>query len=174
MLLDLCQANDWSKAVKLCRYIKEEYLWAILASISLGMRHIETSEVSLANINSIEKVQFITSIASKPPVVRKGELLLYFKRVDEAEELYLSKGLNYRAIKLNIKLYRWERAVQLVKKLKVHADTLLAYRQRYLQQMGLDETNEIYKQLMKHVGEYSWADVKAKIQADKAKEAAAE
>ena len=56
MLLDLCQANDWSKAVKLCRYIKEEYLWAILASISLGMRHIETSEVSLANINSIEKV----------------------------------------------------------------------------------------------------------------------
>jgi intraflagellar transport protein 80 len=126
MLLDLCAGNEWDKAIKLCRYIKEEFLWAILASISLGRRHIETAEISLANINSIEKVQFITSLANESPIVRKAELLLYFKKIDEAEELYLSKGMNYRAIKLNLKLYRWDRAVQLVKKLKVHADTVLA------------------------------------------------
>ena len=31
----------------------------------------------------------------------------------------------YRAIKMNIKLYRWDRALGLVKKFKTHADTLL-------------------------------------------------
>lgn len=170
MLLDFCSSGEWDKAIKLCRYIKEEFLWAILASISLGMRHTETSEISLANINSIEKVQFITSLSSLPPVVRKAEQLLYFKRIDEAEELYLSKQMYYRAIKMNIKLYRWDRAVQLVKKHKVHADTLLSFRERYLRQMDLDENNDIYKQLKKHVGEYKWEDIQAKIDAEKAKE----
>jgi intraflagellar transport protein 80 len=28
MLLDLCAGNEWDKAIKLCRYIKEEFLWA--------------------------------------------------------------------------------------------------------------------------------------------------
>lgn len=170
MLLELCNNNEWDKAIKLCRYIREEYLWAILACISLGMRHIETSEISLANINSIDKVQFITALASKPPVVRKAELLMYFKKIEEAEELYLSKNLSYRAIMMNIKLYRWDRAVQLVKKLKAHADILLAFRERYLRQMDVDETNETYKQLKKHVGEYKWEDIEEKIAAEKEKE----
>ena len=170
MLLTMCASGEWDRAIKLCRYIKEEYLWAILASISLGMRHIETAEISLANINSIDKVQFIMSLGQKSPIVRKGELLLYFKRADEAEELYLSKGMHYRAIKLNIKLYRWDRAVALVKKLKVHLDTLLAYRERYLRGMDMDETNDIYKQLKAKVGEYKWEDIKARIAAEKAKE----
>lgn len=39
--------------------------------------------------------------------------------------MYLAEKLHYRAIKMNIKLYRWERALSLVKKLKTHADTLL-------------------------------------------------
>jgi intraflagellar transport protein 80 len=76
----------------------------------------------------------------------------------------------YRAIKLNIKLYRWDRAVQLVKKFKVHADTLLAYRDRYLKSMDSDEKKEIFIQLRKHVGEYSWDAIKAKIQEEKAQE----
>jgi intraflagellar transport protein 80 len=170
MLLELCTGNEWDKALKLCRFIKEEYLWAILASISLGMRHLETSEIALANIGSIDKVQFITNLANKPPVVRKAELLMYFKKIDEAEELYLAKGLSYRAIMMNVKLYRWDRAVQLVKKLKAHADILLASRERYLRQMDVDETNEIYKQLKKHVGDYKWEDIEAKIAAEKEKE----
>ena len=183
MLFDFTNSGEWAKALKLCRYLKEEYLWAIFASICLAVRNIENADIALANINSIEKVQFITSLAVLPPVVRpyhsiarsisvvrKAELLIFFKRIDEAEELYLSKGLNYRAIKLNIKLYRWDRAVQLVKKLKVHADTLLSYRERYLRQMDLDETNDIYKQLKKHVGDYKWEDIETKIKAEKEKE----
>ncbi len=39
-------------------------------------------------------------------------------------------GLLWRAIKLNIKLFRWERALALAQQANVHVDTVLWYRQR--------------------------------------------
>ncbi len=39
-------------------------------------------------------------------------------------------GLVYRAIKLNIKLFRWDRALDLAEQHNQHVDTVLWYRQR--------------------------------------------
>jgi intraflagellar transport protein 80 len=33
---------------------------------------------------------------------------------------------------MNIKLYRWDRALELAQNYKVHVDTVVAYRKRYL------------------------------------------
>lgn len=41
-------------------------------------------------------------------------------------------GLVYRAIKLNIKLFRWERALALAQQHRQHVDTVLWYRQRWV------------------------------------------
>lgn len=86
---------------------------------------------------------------------------------------------------MNIKLFRWTRCLQLVKKFKVHADTLLgnlppspqfksnfllAYRERYLKQMNMDETNESFFSLAKHVGEVDWDKIKAAAKEEKARE----
>jgi intraflagellar transport protein 80 len=35
ILLDFCESGKWEKAIKLCRFVKEKTLWAVLASISL-------------------------------------------------------------------------------------------------------------------------------------------
>ncbi|MFO0131818.1 MAG: hypothetical protein ACK52J_04955 [bacterium] len=40
----------------------------------------------------------------------------------------MSSKLFYRAIKLNIKLYRWEKALELALTHKTHVDTVVAYR----------------------------------------------
>lgn len=40
--------------------------------------------------------------------------------------------LVYRAIMMNIRLFRWERALDLAVRNKTHVDTVLAYRQRYM------------------------------------------
>ena len=45
----------------------------------------------------------------------------------------LTARLYYRAIKLNIKLYKWDRALAIAVENKTHVDTVIAYRQRYLQ-----------------------------------------
>jgi len=40
------------------------------------------------------------------------------------------EGFTFRAIKLNIKLFRWDRALELAQQHKQHVDTVLWYRQR--------------------------------------------
>ncbi len=59
----------------------------------------------------------------------------------EAEGVLLQAGLVFRAIKLNIKLFRWERALELALRYKSHVDTVIAHRQRYLQSFGRTEAN---------------------------------
>ena len=40
-------------------------------------------------------------------------LALFFKKPSEAESIYIQAKLYYRAIKMNIKLYKWDRALDL-------------------------------------------------------------
>lgn len=72
---------------------------------------------------------------------------------DEAERILLqaSPPLLYRAVKLNIDLYRWNRALDLAVKQKVHVDTVLAYRQRHLDAFERTESLPKFQQLSKQV-----------------------
>merc|ERR1712166_1654469 len=107
-------------------------------------------------------------LTSEP--ARQAAMLVYQKRIPEAEQILIGARLFYRAIKLNIKLYRWDRALQIAVENKTHVDTVIAYRQRFLQQYNREETNESMKNYARDI-EVEWETVKAKIQADKDKEA---
>jgi intraflagellar transport protein 80 len=84
----------------------------------------------------------------------------------------LQARLYYRAIKLNIKLYRWDKALDIALNNKTHVDTVIAYRQRFLQQYGKEEDNDRFKQYARDI-DVQWETVKVKIKADKDREAAA-
>ena len=60
-------------------------------------------------------------------------------------------GLLYRAIKMNVKLYRWERALDLAQQYKQHIETVLWYRRRYLLAAAGDETIARFKDLTEQV-----------------------
>ena len=62
-----------------------------------------------------------------------------------------SPPLVYRAIKLNIRMFRWQRALQIATSNNVHLDTVLAYRQRYLNDLGRAETDKQFQQYMQKV-----------------------
>jgi intraflagellar transport protein 80 len=81
----------------------------------------------------------------------------------------MSAKLFYRAIKMNIKLYKWDRALEIAVNNKTHVDTVIAYRQRFLEQYGKEETNERFKQYSRDI-EVNWETVKTKINADKKRE----
>jgi len=102
---------------------------------------------------------------------RNAHLALYCKKVNEAEQILLQARLFYRAIKLNIKLYKWERALDIAVQNKTHVDTVIAYRQRFLQELGREEDNEKFKEYAREIS-VDWEAVKAKIKADKDREAA--
>jgi len=54
----------------------------------------------------------------------------------------LQAKLYYRVIKLNIKLYRWDRALEIAVNNKTHVDTVVAYRKRFLEMYKKPENNE--------------------------------
>lgn len=57
---------------------------------------------------------------------------MYRRQPAEAEALLLGAGLVYRAVKLNVKLFRWQRALELAQKHRQHVDTVLLYRSRWV------------------------------------------
>jgi intraflagellar transport protein 80 len=99
----------------------------------------------------VEFIQTIKAIPSEEG--RQAELALFRRHPDEAERILLqaSPPLVYRAIKLNIALYRWSRALDLALKHKVHVETVLAYRQKYLQSFEREEVNQKFLQYFKQV-----------------------
>lgn len=101
--------------------------------MSIYCRELNTVEIALAAIDEADKVQFINYIKELPSEPsRNASLALYCKKYQEAEGILLSARLFYRAIKLNIKLYKWDRALAIAVENRTHVDTVVAYRQRYL------------------------------------------
>ena len=60
-------------------------------------------------------------------------------------------GLVFRAIKLNIKLFNWERALDLATQHKQHQDTVLWYRQQFLKNAKLAESITRFMQMNESV-----------------------
>lgn len=129
MLYEHVDKQDFEKAIRMCRFVKEHTLWACLAAMSIYCRELNTVEIALAAIDEADKVQFINYIKELPSEPSKNAALcLYQKKFAEAEQILLNARLYYRAIKLNIKMYKWDRALEIAQQNRTHIDTVIAYR----------------------------------------------
>ncbi|EGR33781.1 intraflagellar transport protein, putative [Ichthyophthirius multifiliis] len=170
ILFDFCEKNKWEKAIKLCRFVKEQSLWACLAAVSLHSRELNTAEIALASIEAADKVKYIEYINELPSEISKqAALSVYFHKNTEAEQSLLKNKLFYRAIKLNIKLYKWERALELAVQNNVYVDMVIGYRKKYLEQVKKEETLKKFQQYQDKV-EINWQQIKEKIKQEKEKE----
>lgn len=105
-------SGKWEGAVRLCRFLKQDPLWASLAAMALNSKQLATAELSLSSLREVAKAQYISKIKKIPSSEgRLAELSVLRGEVEEAEKILLQAQppLVYRAIKLNIKLFRWER-----------------------------------------------------------------
>lgn len=168
--------SKWEDAIRLCRFVKtstaneDQTLWACLAAMAVASKDMKTAEIAYASIGEIDKVQYISSIKDLPSKEsRLAHILLFSGNVQEAETLLLQAGLIYQAIQVNINLYNWERALELAVKHKTHVDTVLAYRQKFLDDFGRKETNQRFLQYAEGL-EVNWDKIKAKIELEIAKE----
>mmetsp|Transcript_9747 Transcript_9747/g.36287 ORF Transcript_9747/g.36287 Transcript_9747/m.36287 type:complete len:855 (-) Transcript_9747:37-2601(-) len=161
-LYQLQQEEKWSSAIRLCRFVREYTLWACLAGMSIKAGHLQTAEVALATLEEVDKLEYITSISRlKNEEAKSAELALYQRRPQEAESILLQAGLIYRAIKMNILRYDWDRAFEIATRHKVHVDTLLAYRSQYNELYHDGE--ELDKKFMQiRDVEWDWETVKQK------------
>jgi len=90
MLYEYVDRNDFEKAIRLCRFVKEPTLWACLAAMAIYCRELNTVEIALAAIDEADKVQFINYIKELPSEPsRNAALAMYCKKVNEAEQILL-------------------------------------------------------------------------------------
>ena len=86
MLYEHVDKTDFEKAIRMCRFVKEQTLWACLAAMSIYCRELNTVEIALAAIDEPDKVQFINYIKELPSEPsRNAALALYCKKPKEAE-----------------------------------------------------------------------------------------
>jgi intraflagellar transport protein 80 len=150
--------------------------------MAIDGNELNTAELAFAAIEEVDKLQFIAHIKEIPtPEGRNAELYLYKGMQKEAESVLLQGGAVFRAIKMNIRLYKWERALELALRYKTHIDTVMAYRSKYLVNFNKTETNEQFLKLAESVFhvlfytnktkiEVDWQKIKLKIQQEKEKE----
>ncbi|NXU15940.1 IFT80 protein, partial [Pardalotus punctatus] len=170
LLHGYASTSRWEDGVRLCRFVKDQTLWACLAAMALTNQDMTTAEIAYAAIGEIDKVQYINSIKELPSrEARLARVLLLSGSAREAETLLLQAGLLYRAIQVNMDLYNWERALELAVKHRTHVDTVLAYRQKFLERFGKKETNQRFLQYSESL-EVDWDKIKAKIEMEIAKE----
>jgi intraflagellar transport protein 80 len=67
---------------------------------------------------------------------------LLFHKNNEAEQIYTQNKFYYRAIRMHLDGYRWERALKLARDFKVHLDLVVAFRKKYLERIGKEEDNK--------------------------------
>jgi len=171
-LYGIVARNMWEHAIHLCRYVKDKTLWACLAVMALAEKELSTAEVAFAAIDEVGKLQYVLAIKDIPTVEgRNAELSLWRRRPDEAEHILLGAKLIYRAIDMNMRLFKWERALELAVHHQTHLDTVLGMRQRYMAGMGREEEEASPFAKYKEGVEINWETIKMKVEAEKEKEA---
>ena len=170
LLSESANRGQWEKAIRLCRFVKDPTLWACLAAMALYSRELNTAEIALAAIDEADKVQFINYVKLIPSEVgRNAELARFCRRPQEAEQMLLQARMYYRAIKMNIRSFKWERALEIALSNKKHIDTVIAYRRKFLEASGREESLEKFKQFSDL--ETDWVAIKTKIKQEKESEA---
>ncbi|OAJ40437.1 hypothetical protein BDEG_24171 [Batrachochytrium dendrobatidis JEL423] len=163
MLQEFAHKKQWEEAIRLCRHVKIKEMWACLAAMSLFGQDLNTAEVSYAAIEEVHKVQYVTYIKDIPsPEGRAAELALMRHQPREAETILISANLVYRAIRMWINLFNWDRALELASKYKTHVDTVLYFREKYLKALGRSENNKRILQYAQNVT-VDWENIKVKI-----------
>lgn len=170
LLHEQIRRKQWEEAIRLCRYAKSKDLWACLAAMAIHGQDLNTAEVAYASIDEVQKVHYVCYIKEIPSNEgRTAELALMRRQPREAEQILLAAGLVFRAIRMWIQLFNWDRAFELAVKYKTHVDTVLMYRDKYLKRMGMPETNPKFAQYAEGI-EIDAEKIAAKIQMEEENE----
>jgi len=171
MLERFCSANEWEPALRLCRYVKSKQLWAVLAAMAVAGKELHTAEVAYAAIEEVDKLLFMCHIKELPTAeAREAELLLFRRRHAEAVQVLVQGGWIYRAIKMCIHSFAWEKAYDLARQHAAWLDVVLFHRQKFLRAVNKEETLPKLMQLAHEMGTVDEGAMRAKILAEKTRE----
>lgn len=113
--------------------------------MTLSKGDLVKAEQAMASLGEVAKQHYLLYLMGlKNETCRQSGLALYQRKPDLAGSICLQANppLVYRAIKLNIRLFRWKRALKIAKENREHIDTVLYYRQLYLKNLSMQEKDQ--------------------------------
>ncbi|PBC33240.1 Intraflagellar transport protein [Apis cerana cerana] len=144
--------KKWKEALSLCRIAQNEILWTCMAVIATDNKELNAAEEAYAAISRYDKVDYIQYIKSLPnKTERLAEMALLSGDLLTAEGILLQNGLIEEAIRINIEVYNWNRALELAIRHKKQLDEVLNTRKKYLQVINKKETNQSFLAYMANV-----------------------
>lgn len=58
--------GKWAECMRLCRFARDDSLWAALAGLALGQRELSTAEMAYAAVQAADRVEFIQHLRGIP------------------------------------------------------------------------------------------------------------
>jgi len=170
MLYTNAAKGEWDTALRLCRLTKDTTLWTVLCGLAVRGAQLRIAECCYAALEEVDKLRHMRHIREIGlPEGQQAEMALFQHRPEEAERILLQAGLIYRAIRMHIRLYNWERALEIACDRRTHIDTVLAFRQKYLESFGKQESQEKFRQIGETI-KVDWDVINTKIKEEKEKE----
>ncbi|KAG8035853.1 hypothetical protein G9C98_002979 [Cotesia typhae] len=141
--------NKWQDALSLCRITKNNIIWTCMAVMATENKQLSAAEEAYAAIERYDKVdyiQYIDKISNKTE--KLAEMSLLAGDLLAAEGILLQHGFINQAIRINIQMYNWSRALELAVRHKKQIDQVLEAREMYLKLLDKKETNTSYISLI--------------------------
>ncbi|CCW60819.1 unnamed protein product [Phytomonas sp. EM1] len=171
ILFQFMEKSNWEGAMRLARFLNSDLLWTVLTGLALSKGELNVAETGYGALCHLDKVRYLHSLKELSlPEARQAGLALFQQRPVEAERILLQAGLVYRCIDMHTQLFNWERALEIAKDRKTHVDTVMARRQRYLEETAKKETITAFKEL-EGVIKVNWSVIEEKIKQEIIKEA---
>jgi len=172
-MYDAIGDGEWEKALRLCSVTESDSeskaLWGALTALAVDHGQIEVALQGLTALEESDKILFLREVLALPlQAQRDAELALFKRNINGAENILLTNNLIYRAIRLNLRLFRWKRALELAIDHRTHIDTVLAIR---AQSLG-DEKEESIDLFLKYEAEVdvNWSVIEEKCRQERDKE----
>jgi intraflagellar transport protein 80 len=161
--------RNWKVVLQVCRAINEQYLWAVCAACAVQAGDIDSAQEAYAALSLIDRVMFLAKVKKlKSPAAQNAMIAVLQGRVNEAEDILIQGGCIFRAVKMNISLGRWERALAVAKRSNKFLEVVAAYRTKFIKDMGIEETNQEFVKL----GQVEMSKVAALVKQEKEQELA--
>ena len=140
--------RNWKVVLQICRAMNEQYLWAVCATCAVQAGEIDAAQESYAALSMIDRVMFLDKVKKlKSPAARNAMIAVLQGRVNEAEDILIQGGCIFRAIKMNVSMGRWDRALSIAKRTNKFVEVVAAYRTEFLKMMNMEEKDEAFRKL---------------------------
>ena len=159
--------RNWKVVLQICRAMNDQSLWAVCATCAVQAGDVDAAQEAYAALSLVDRVMFLGKVKKmKSPASRNAMIAVLQGRENEAEDILIQGGCTFRAVKMNISMCRWERALNIAKRNNKYVEVVAAYRTKYIKDMGIKETDDNFIKL----GQVDMDSVRSIIQQEKAAE----